>query len=121
MWSITATHPILRIFLYQYHASLLFIGSCGSHDVDRVQPHRVYPVTMPYQPLPYATWAILCFHAITYCYHDRACDGTVNQVGLVLNCGHLPIVTKHYQGSDLSLPRPSRTFTSPASAGNGNR
>jgi len=52
MWSITATHPILRIFHYQYHASLSVLGSCGSHDVDRVQPDRADPVTMPYQLLP---------------------------------------------------------------------
>ena len=58
---------------------------------------------------------------LTNCYHDRACDGTVDQVGLDLERGGLPIVTRLYQARDLALPRPSRTFTSPASAGNGNR
>ena len=52
MWSITATHPILRIFHYHDHASLSVLGSCGSHDVNRVRPDRANPVTMPYQLLP---------------------------------------------------------------------
>ena len=77
MWSITATHPILRIFVYHNHASLVLSGSCDPHG----SRNRSDPVTKSYQPLPYATWAILCFQTITYCYHRRACDGTVNQVG----------------------------------------
>ena len=48
---------------------------------------------------------------LTICYHDRACDGTVDQVGLDSAAGGLPIVTKHYQGSDLSLPHSSGGFT----------
>ena len=48
MWSITATHPILRIFLYHNHASLVLSGSCDSHG----SGNRSDPVTMPYQLLP---------------------------------------------------------------------
>ena len=116
MWSITATHPILRIFLYQYHASLVLSGSCDSHG----SFGRSDPVTKPYHPLPYAPMAILCFQTITYCYRASACDGTVDQVGLDLESGGLPIVTKHYQGFNLALPRPRERFTSPASADDGN-
>ena len=57
---------------------------------------------------------------LTIYYLRSACDGTVDQVGLDLNCGHLPIVTRLYHARDLVSPRPSMSFTSPASAGNGN-
>ena len=98
MWSITATPPILRIFVYHNHASLVLSGSCDPHG----SRNRSDPVTKSYHPLPYATWAILCFQTITYCYHRRACDSTVDQVGLDLIVGGLPIVTRHYHASDLS-------------------
>ena len=60
-------------------------------------------------------------YSITYPYQVRACDECSDSVGLDLAAGGLPIVTKHYRPLDLALPRPSRTFTSPASADNGNR
>ena len=60
-------------------------------------------------------------YSITYPGQVRACDGGPDSVGLDSAAGGLPIVTKHYQGSDLALPRPCIGFTNPASAGNGNR
>ena len=60
-------------------------------------------------------------YSITYPYQVRACDGGPDSVGLDSAAGGLPIVTKHYQASDLAWPRVNATFTSPASAGNGNR
>ena len=57
---------------------------------------------------------------ITNCYHLRACDECSDSVGLDSASGGLPIVTKHYRPLDLAWPRPSMTFTSPASA-DGNR
>ena len=50
MWSITATHPILRIFVYQYDASPVLSGSCDSHG----SWHLSDPVTKPYQLLPWS-------------------------------------------------------------------
>ena len=58
---------------------------------------------------------VTCFRVFTYCYRESACDGTVDQVGLDLIPGGLPIVTRLYRASDLVWPRPSRTFTSPTS------
>ena len=43
---------------------------------------------------------------LTNYYHDRACDDGSDSVGLDSAAGGLPIVTKHYHGSDLALPRP---------------
>ena len=37
---------------FDFGCWILFIGSCGSHDVNRVRPDRANPVTRPYQLLP---------------------------------------------------------------------
>ena len=72
MWSITATHPILRIFLYQYDASPVLSGSCDSHG----SWHRSDPVTKPYQLLPWSCmwqhgqlgWSGFELWPLTNCY-----------------------------------------------------
>ena len=111
MWSITTTHPILRIFVYQYEASLSVIGS--QPPCDRVgsgcpKPHRTLDTVRIGLP------------TVTKGYQRRVCDECSDSVGLVSASGHLPSLTICYQVSDLALPRVNTAFTSPASAEDGN-
>ena len=52
-------------------------------------------------------------------YRIRACDDGSDSVGLDLAAGGLPLLTKHYQGSLLALPRPWIAFTRPHRRGEG--
>ena len=82
-----------------------------------LQHYAVSTMQYSYQRLPsvtvsYATPARsdggfgLVPRTFTYPYQVRACDGTVNQVGLVLDPRGLPSLTILYRASDLALPRP---------------
>ena len=44
-------------------------------------------------------------------YRLRACDDGSDSVGLDRAAGGLPLLTKHYQGSDLGLPHSLGGFT----------